>query len=170
MCLHLRKELNRELYNPARLRLTWVIAELLLKYGGYGNNFFLLADPRNPSSPTYVISLQELIRQWKPLNEEALLSLLQLIDKDIPSSFRSRLKKWRNIRHRSSESPFNPAQYKPFHLSMLDEKSEDCGYHIFYLYSVWSAGCETKVQGLRLGSTRSYGIMVDGTSSPSYFP
>ena len=169
MCLHLRKELNRELYNPARLRLTWVIAELLLKYGGYGNNFFLLADPRNPSSPTYVISLQELIRQWKPLNEEALLSLLQLIDKDIPSSFRSRLKKWRNTRQRSSETSFDPAQYKPFHLSML-RPSQDSGKYMYDLYSVWSAGCETKVQGLRLGSTRSYGIMVDGTSSPSYFP
>jgi hypothetical protein len=118
----------------------WDVVELLLKYGGYGNSFFLLVLSENPSVPVYVISLQELIRQYKPLNEEA---LLQLIDKDVPSSFHSRLKKLRIIRRRSSETPFDPAQYKPFHLSMLEDSKDKYG-----LYSVWSAGCETKAQGI----------------------
>jgi hypothetical protein len=122
----------------------WDVVELLLKYGGYGNNFFLFTLSENISVPAYVISLQELIRQCKPRNQEA---LLQLIDKDVPSSFRSRLKKWRNTRQRSSETPFDPAQYKPFHLSML-RPSQDSGKYMYDLYSVWSAGCETKIQGL----------------------
>jgi hypothetical protein len=122
----------------------WDVVELLLKYGGYGNNFFLFTHSENLSVPAYVISLQELIRQWKPRNQEA---LLQLIDKDVPSSFRSRLKKWRNTRQRSSETPFDPAQYKPFHLSMF-RSSQDGGKYMYDLYSVWSAGCETKFQGL----------------------
>jgi hypothetical protein len=122
----------------------WEVAELLLKYGGYGNSFFLLAHSENPSVPVYVISLQELIRQWKPRNQEA---LLQLIDKDVPSNFRSRLKKWRITRRRSSGTPFDPAQYKPFHLGMRGT-SEDDGKDMYYLYSVWSAGYETKAQGL----------------------
>jgi hypothetical protein len=126
-------------------RQYWDTAELVLKYGAYGNSFFLLSHSENRSVPVYVISLQETIRQCKPRNQEA---LLQLIDKDVPSSFRSRLKKWRNIRQRSLETPFDPAQYKPFYLSMQGI-SEDEDHHLkYYLYSVWSAGCETKTQGL----------------------
>jgi hypothetical protein len=122
----------------------WDSTELLLKYGAYGNSFFLFSHSENLSVPVYIISLQELIRQWKPHNQEA---LLQLIDKDVPSSFRSRLKKWRNIRQRNLETPFDPAQYKPFYLSMQGP-SEDEVHLKYYLYSVWSAGCETKVEGL----------------------
>jgi hypothetical protein len=46
----------------------WDVVEMLLKYGGYGDSFFLLADIENLSVPVYVISLQELIRQWSPQN------------------------------------------------------------------------------------------------------
>lgn len=128
--------------NPENRQAIWEVTKLLLKYGGYGNSFFLFARSKNPSVPVYVIMLQELIRQCKPRNEEA---LLQLIDKDIPSSFRSRLKKWRNTRHTSSETSFDPAKYKPFHLSMLGMFD---GRYLYNIYSVWSGGCETKAQGL----------------------
>jgi hypothetical protein len=94
----------------------WDVVELLLKNRGYGNSFFLFAYSENPSVPVSVMNLRELIRQCTPRNEEA---LLQLIDKDVPSGFLSRLKKWRNIGQRSSETPFDPAQYKPFHFSMM---------------------------------------------------
>jgi hypothetical protein len=119
---------------------TWEVAEILLKYGGYGNSFFLLTHSEDRAGSVYVISLQELIRQVKPRNQEA---LLQLIDKDQPSSFRSRFKKWRNTRQKKSEPSFDPAQYKPFDLSMWQDS-----LHTYDLYSVWSGGCETKAQDL----------------------
>jgi hypothetical protein len=134
---------RRGLSTPGNPQI-WDVVELFLKYGGYGNNFFLFTHSEDLSVPAYVISLQELIRQWKPWNQEA---LLKLIDKDIPSSFRSRLKKWRDTRQRSSETPFDPTQYKPFHLSMF-KPSQGGRNYIYDLYSVWSAGCETKIQGL----------------------
>jgi hypothetical protein len=133
-------ERRKTFHNPEVPQAIWDTAELLLKYGGYGSSFLLFAHSENTSVPTFVITLREFICRCAPRNQEA---LLQVIDKDVPSSFRSLLKKWRNTRQRNSEPSFNPAQYKPFELSMWEDSQDK-----YDLYSVWSAGRETKAQGL----------------------
>lgn len=125
---------------------TWEILELLLEHGGWGNSFFLLSESQNRPSATHIISLRELIRQCRPQNEEI---LLRLVDKDATSSFRSRMKeKFCKIRSRNFEKAFHPVHYKPFHINMWSPEDFGGEFTNYFIYSVWSEDCETKIPGL----------------------
>ena len=125
----------------------WEWLELLLENGAPGNTFYLVCkQAMGFSIPTHAISLQELIQQVRPQNEEV---LLRLINKEDTSTLRSGTKEtFRNIRSGELENTLDPAQYKPFHINMWGPGDSSKSFSGYFLYSVWAGGRETMIDGL----------------------